>query len=322
MVHDEVRGDVVFANDSIEDFVLLRGNGSPVFLLANVIDDVEMHISHVIRAEEHLPNTPKQQLLWEALGHQPPIWAHVPVVVNEQRKKLSKRRDKVALEGYRDEGFLAPAMVNYLMTLGWAPKGETEIVPWSEIERDFRFEDVTHSPAFFDIKKLTAFNGEYIRCTDGRRVHRRLSAVRPRGGRAVAGRALRPGSLRLDGRARPDARRRRSARCRRWSTSCSSPTRWSISQRRRRRSTVLAATSSSPRARPTPRSTEWNPDALKESLEAVGTQFGLKLGKAQAPIRVAVTGRSVGPPLFESLELLGRDETLRRLRALLEAVPA
>src|SRR5688500_18606246 len=162
-VHDAVRGEVVFDNSTIEDFVLLRSNGTPVFLLANVVDDVEMRISHVIRAEEHLPNTPKQQMLWEALGHPPPAWAHVPVVVNEQRKKLSKRRDKVALEGYRDEGYLAEAMVNYLMTLGWAPKGDTEIVPWSEIERQFRIEDVTHSPAFFDLKKLAAFNGEYIR---------------------------------------------------------------------------------------------------------------------------------------------------------------
>ena len=143
--------------------MLLRGNGSPMFLLANVVDDIAMRISHVIRAEEHLPNTPKQQMLWEALGEQPPVWAHVPVLVNEQRKKLSKRRDKVALEMYRDEGYLADAMVNYLMTLGWAPKGDTEIVPWAQIEADFRLEDVTHSPAFFDIKKLTSFNGEYIR---------------------------------------------------------------------------------------------------------------------------------------------------------------
>ena len=96
-----------FDNDTIEDFVLLRGNGTPMFLLANVVDDIEMGITHVVRGEEHLPNTPKQQLLWEALGHAPPVWAHVPVLVNEQRKKLSKRRDKVALEQYRDEGYLA-----------------------------------------------------------------------------------------------------------------------------------------------------------------------------------------------------------------------
>jgi len=107
IVHDDVRGEVVFANETIEDFVLLRSNGTPIFMLANVVDDIEMHISYVLRAEEHLPNTPKQQMLWDALGHAPPVWAHVPVVVNEHRKKLSKRRDKVALEGYRAEGYLA-----------------------------------------------------------------------------------------------------------------------------------------------------------------------------------------------------------------------
>ena len=140
----------------------MRGNGTPVFILANVVDDIEMGITHVVRAEEHLPNTPKQQMIWQALGHEPPVWAHVPVLVNEQRKKLSKRRDKVALEQYRDEGYLADAMVNYLMTLGWSP-GDEEIVPWSQIEPAFRLEDVNKSPAFFDLKKLAAFNGEYIR---------------------------------------------------------------------------------------------------------------------------------------------------------------
>ena len=121
IVHDTVRGEVEFENSTIEDFVLLRGNGTPVFLLANVVDDITMNISHVLRAEEHLPNTPKQQMLWNALGVTPPVWAHVPVLVNEQRKKLSKRRDKVAVEQYRDEGILPQAMVNYLMTLGWVP---------------------------------------------------------------------------------------------------------------------------------------------------------------------------------------------------------
>ena len=163
VVHDLIRGDVTFAHDAIEDFVLLRGNGRPIFVLANVVDDVEMGITHVVRGEEHLPNTPKQQLLWRRWGDEPPVWAHVPVLVNEARKKLSKRRDKVALEQYRGEGFVAEAMVNYLMTLGWAPKGDSEIVPWSQIESEFRLEDVTHSPAFFDIKKLTAFDKEYIK---------------------------------------------------------------------------------------------------------------------------------------------------------------
>ena len=157
VVRDTVRGDVEFENALIEDFVLLRGNGSPMFLLANVVDDLEMRISHVLRAEEHLPNTPKQQMIWEALGATAPVWAHLPLLVNDQRKKISKRRDKVALEQYRDEGYLPDAMVNYLMTLGWAPKGD-EIQPWSQMEADFRLEDVNHSSAFFDLKKLAAFN--------------------------------------------------------------------------------------------------------------------------------------------------------------------
>ena len=204
-VHDLVRGDVVFEHSTIEDFVLLRGNGTPMFLLANVVDDIEMRISHVVRAEEHLPNTPKQQLLWQALGHEPPVWAHVPLLVNEQRKKLSKRRDKVAVEQYRAEGYLAEAMVNYLMTLGWSPPGDDEIVPWSTIEREFRLEDVNHSPAFFDVKKLTAFNGEYIRMLS---VDEFIAACQPfltGRRRAVARRAIRCSQVRGVGPGRPVA---------------------------------------------------------------------------------------------------------------------
>ncbi|MCU1504674.1 MAG: glutamyl-tRNA synthetase [Ilumatobacteraceae bacterium] len=316
VVHDAVRGDVVFANDTIEDFVLLRGNGTPIFMLANVVDDIEMHISHVLRAEEHLPNTPKQQMLWEALGEAPPVWAHVPVVVNEQRKKLSKRRDKVALEGYRDEGYLPEAMVNYLMTLGWAPKGDAEIVPWSQIERDFRIEDVTHSPAFFDIKKLTAFNGEYIRALS---VEAFIAACQPfveaatvpwpqeRFDPAVFA-AIAPlvqtrvGTLAevprmVDFLFLPDPEIDPQAHAKALGSAGARE--------------VLAATVAAYAAVET-----WDADSLKATLEEIGAANGMKLGKAQAPIRVAITGRSVGPPLFEALELLGRDETLRRLRAI------
>ena len=140
-VVDLIRGNPVFELRTLEDFVVLRGNGTPMFLLANVVDDIDMGITHVIRGEEHLPNTPKAQLLWEALDGGPlPTWAHVPVLVNDKRQKLSKRRDKVALEEYRDEGYLAEAMRNYLMLLGWSPKGDDEIVPWSRIVEEFRLE--------------------------------------------------------------------------------------------------------------------------------------------------------------------------------------
>ena len=321
VVHDLVRGDVSFDNALIEDFVLLRGNGSPMFLLANVVDDLAMGITHVIRAEEHLSNTPKQQMIWEALGAQPPVWGHVPLLVNEQRKKISKRRDKVALEQYRDEGYLAQAMVNYLMTLGWTPKGDSEIAGWASMEADFRLEDVNHSPAFFDLKKLAAFNGEYIRAMSPAEF---LEAARPwltaadapypvdRFDEAVflaMAPHIQPRCVTLadapglvDFLFQPEVAVDAEA----WAKATGSAETVAVFRG------ALAAYEGLG---------EWTADALKAGLEAVGETNGLKLGKAQAPVRVAVTGRTVGPPLFESLEYLGRDETLRRLRLAAALLP-
>jgi glutamyl-tRNA synthetase len=318
VVHDLVRGEVSFDNSTIEDFVLLRGNGTPVFLLANVVDDIEMGITHVVRAEEHLPNTPKQQMLWEALGHEPPQWAHVPVLVNEQRKKLSKRRDKVALEQYRDEGYLADAMVNYLMTLGWTPPGAeesgSEIASWADMEAAFRLEDVTHSPAFFDVKKLAAFNGEYIRRMPLDEFIERAAPTAGRlGSRAVrSDRPAHPGA--------PDHAREVPDKVDFLFWPDGEPVEYD-ERRGTRRSAEWAVPLLDDVISAYAALADWTADALKVSLEDGDERYELKLGKAQAPVRVAVTGRSVGPPLFESLEVLGRDETLRRLTAAIERAP-
>jgi len=305
-VIDSVRGEVVFDNSVIEDFVLVRGNGSPVFNLANVVDDRLMGITHVVRAEEHLSNTPKQQMLWEALGHTPPAWGHVPVLVNEQRKKLSKRRDKVALEQYREEGYLADAMVNYLMTLGWSAGDDVEIRPWSEIESLFRLEGVILSPAFFDVRKLGAFNGEYIRMMTADEFaaecarwvpeswdRGRLSLIAPH----VQPRLVTFSDLEgtVDFLFGPVSMDESS---------------WEKAMTTEFAPALLAATRVAYADLP-----DWSADALKEALESVMEPFELKLGKAQAPVRVAVTGRTVGPPLFESLEALGREESLARIDA-------
>ena len=314
IVKDLVRGEVDFANETIEDFVLLRSNGSPMFLLANVVDDIEMRVTNVVRAEEHLPNTPKQQMLWDALGVTPPVWAHVPVLVNEQRKKLSKRRDKVALEQYREEGILPDAMVNYLMTLGWAPAGDTEIVPWQHIVDEFRLEDVNHSPAFFDIKKLASFNGDYIRAMS---LDAFIEACGPYLGNAswpadrfdasvfasvaplihtrVATLSDVPAMVEFFFLAEPDI-------------DADAWTKTMGSDFARDAIVDFAAAAAT---------AEWNHDSLKGALETWTAARELKLGKTQAPIRVAITGRTVGPPLFESLEILGREETVRRLTAAL-----
>ncbi|MFB6643145.1 glutamate--tRNA ligase [Streptomyces chartreusis] len=316
VVVDLIRGEPSFPNSAIEDFVIARGDGSPVFLIANVVDDLDEGINQVIRGEEHLSNTPKQQLLWEALGATPPVWAHLPVIVNEKRQKLSKRRDKVALEDYLAEGYLPDAMVNYLMLLGWGPGGDVEILPYEELEAKFRVEDVNTSPAFFDIKKLTAFNGDYVRALS---VEQFIDACQPWLREPYA--TWRPEAFDADVFAKlAELAQTRLATLSEitkyvdwvfldeapedeasW-TKAMKPGADVILKGARERYAAVDA---------------WDADSLKTVMEEVAAANELKLGKAQAPVRVAVTGRTVGLPLFESLEVLGRERTLARLDAAL-----
>jgi glutamyl-tRNA synthetase len=318
VVDDLVRGKTVFENSTIEDFVLVRGDGSVLFLLANVVDDMEQRITHVLRSEEHLPNAPKQQLLWEALGADPPAWGHLPIVVNEKRQKLSKRRDKVALEDFRAEGYLAEAMRNYLMLLGWAPRGDREIVPFDEMVAEFRIEDVNPSPAFFDVKKLRAFNGEYIRALPAGEF---ITACEP----WLAGDVAPWPAARFDPQVfatlAPLAQTRVALLAEivpmvdfaflpepvhdeaSWAKAMKEPA-----------AEILEAAEAAYAEVP------WEADALRAKLEAIGSEFGLSLGKVQAPVRVAVTGRTIGLPLFESLQVLGREEALRRIVSARERV--
>ncbi|PZR52297.1 glutamate--tRNA ligase [Xylanimonas oleitrophica] len=316
-VVDLIRGNPSFPNDAIEDFVVARGDGSPVFLLANVVDDMDERITHVIRGEEHLPNTPKQQLLWEALGATPPVWAHLPVIVNEKRQKLSKRRDKVALEDYLADGVLPQAMVNYLMLLGWAPGNDEEILPFEELVSRFDIADVNSSSAFFDIKKLTAFNGEYVRalseaefvaaCDPWLHAPRApwseeqfdaevFAAVAPLAQTRVA--LLSEITNNVDFLFLDEPVFDEQS----WNKAMKEPAAALLADARE----ALAALD------------PWEAEPLKETVTAVGEKHGLKLGKAQAPVRVAVTGRTVGLPLFESLQVLGREKTLARVDAAIE----
>ncbi len=316
IINDQVRGEVVFDNSTIEDFVLLRSNGSPVFLIANVVDDITQAITHVVRAEEHLPNAPKQQMIWDALGTTPPSWAHVPVLVNEQRKKLSKRRDKVAVEQYRQEGVLADAMKNYLMTLGWAPTGDTEIVPFEKIVGEFSLSSVNHSPAFFDIIKLQSFNADYIRAMS---LGDFIAACEP----WLVGEKAPWLAEKFDAKVFAEIAPLVQTRVQLLQEVpsmvdflfCDLPTIDDVS---------FAKAFSTDWAVPTLvairdgfKTCEWKAESLKGVVDKVGEQNSLKLGKLQAPLRVAVTGRSVGPPLFEPIEVLGREVTLKRIDAVL-----
>ena len=321
VVHDVVRGDVEFQNSMIEDFVMVKSNGDPLFVLAVVADDRDMRITHVIRAEEHLPTTPKAVLIWEALGGPPlPVFAHLPVLVNERRQKLSKRRDRVAIEDYHAQGYLPEAMRNYLVLLGWGPPDQREILTVEEMIDEFRLEDVNVSPAYFDEKRLAHFNGVYIRAMPVQQFVTRTRAF-------------------LDATPTP------------WEASAFDESAFEhlaplIQERVATLADVIplisflflepfiadeASFNKAIRDDPQAKSIleqvregfvgiEWRASAMRPVLEAAVERTGRKLGKVQAPVRVATLGSSVGLPLFEALEELGRRRTIARIDAALAAV--
>jgi len=165
-VQDEIKGEVQFENRYLDDFIILKSNGIPTYNFASAIDDIHMDISHIIRAEEHLSNTPRQLLLMEALGYHPPRFAHVPVILAPDKTKLSKRHGATSVEDFSDKGYLPEALVNYLVLLGWAPPDEEEIFSLETAVKHFSINKVGKTAAVFDTQKLTWINGHYIREAD------------------------------------------------------------------------------------------------------------------------------------------------------------
>ncbi|MGH9077690.1 MAG: glutamate--tRNA ligase [Acidimicrobiales bacterium] len=301
---DVVRGEVSTANAVIEDFGIRKSNGAPLFLLANVVDDADMAISHVIRGEDHVPNTPKYILLWEALGYGVlPTFAHLPLLLSPTRKKLSKRRDRVAVEDYRDEGYLPEAVRNYLSLLGWSPSGDREILSLGDTVAAFSLADVKSAGAIFDEAKMRSINADYMRALDpadfvsrsGEWLTARWEPVAD----LVQERARTLGEvfamtdfLFLPGPVVDEGD-------------------WSAGLRRLPEFGAVLDAAAEIYA-----GCEWSADALRAATAEAGERAGVRqLAKAQGPVRLAVTGRSVGPPLFESLVVLGRERTIARLAA-------
>ena len=311
-IQDAVRGEVSFAAAEMEDFVLWRSNATPTFLLANAADDIDMGITHAIRGEDLLPSTPKAVMVMNALGADAPAYAHLPLLVNEQRKKLSKRRDDVSLETWRERGYLPEAMANYLATLGWGPPDDIEIRSMAEILGLFKLEDVLKSPAFFDPKKLEHFNAAHIRQLSGEEFMARLEPWFAKA--AWSAERYRPEVMDALGpmvqekiRTLADAERFVD-----WLMLEDPPVdadAWGKAIARNEKAAGILRS-----AIEAYETAAWQKDSLYDATLKLSEAHGLKLGKAQAPIRAAVSGRSVGPPLFESLILLSREETLRRLR--------
>jgi glutamyl-tRNA synthetase len=317
VVHDLIRGDVIFAHSDIDDFVVVKSTGAPLFVLANVVDDIDMRITHVIRGEDLLPSTPKGLLLWSALeGPSAPLpaFAHLPLLVNERRQKLSKRRDDVAVESYQQRGYLADAMRNYLGLLGWSDPEGREILSVEEMVAGFELSEVNHAPAFFDVKKLDWMNKEYLRAMS---VDAFVEAARPwlvpdhapwppeRFDEAVF-RAMAPlvqERIGVLGEV-PDM-----VDFLFLEEPIIDEGSWESVAKDDIAAAVLDAAIALYGECP------WSAESLHSATQTLADDMGRKLNKVQAPIRVAVTGRRVGPPLFQSLEVLGREAVLQRLRA-------
>jgi glutamyl-tRNA synthetase len=304
---DVIRGQVTFEHTNVEDFVIARSDGTPTFFLANAVDDLDLGITLVVRGEDLLNVTPKVLLLREALGGGPPLtFAHLPLIVDEQRRKLSKRRDAVATEDYRAQGYLPEALTNYLALLGWGPPDGVEIRPRAEIVELFDVRDIHKAPAAFDQRKLLHINGEYLRSMptgefldrarpflDGANDETTLAAIAPLVQERVKTLAEVWPHVDFLFLVEPDVDEQS------WAKAMANPAAAAVLD-----DAIAAYTACT-----------WEATTLHDTLAEVGDRHGLKLATAQAPVRVAVTGRTVGPPLFESLYLLGREPTLRRMRA-------
>jgi glutamyl-tRNA synthetase len=314
---DIVRGEVSFDNKTIEDFVLLRSTGMPMFLLSNAYDDAEMGITHVVRGEDHVPGTPKYLLLRDALGlGRPEVFAHLPMLVNEGRKKLSKRKDAVSVADFAAEGYLPEAMLNYLALLGWGPRDDVEIRPIEEIVDQFRLEDVNSSPAFFDVQKLQHINAEYLRALPVDEFLRRVRPFLTRGDAAMA--ALEPIAALVQERVRLLTEVEPMVAFLLDEEPSRDEDAWTKAMIKGKAAPEMLAAS----IEELDALADWEAGPIRAAIEAAAVTAGLvntegspQLSKAQGPVRVATTGRSVGPPLFESLEALGRKRTLDRLRA-------
>ncbi len=318
LVDDHIRGRVVFAHADLDDFIIAKADGFPTYNFACAVDDASMGITHCIRAEEHLSNTPKQLLVYRALGATPPRFAHVPMILAPDRSKLSKRHGATSVQEFRAEGFLPAGLVNYLTLLGWSPEGGEEMLPVARMVEQFTLERVGKNAAVYDVKKLRWLNGRYLReMTAAELVRAALPFLARRG--FLPG-APSPAQLALLERAVPLLRERADtldelAQGAAWffqrpeSYDPKGAAKHFADRAEARARLGLLAQSLEAVAAP------WIHADLEAAYTALSTEQGVSRGALIHPTRLAVTGLTVGPGLFELMEALGSDEVLARLEA-------
>ncbi|HET9738422.1 MAG TPA: glutamate--tRNA ligase [Solirubrobacteraceae bacterium] len=301
VVRDVIRGETAFENALLDDLVIARADGTPVYHLAVVVDDADAGITHVVRGADHYSNTPKQMLIQEAMGAPTPVYGHLPLLHGPDGKKLSKRHGATSVQDLRDAGYLPEAVLNYIALLGWGYDEETPFHSIAELQERFRLERVSKAPAVFDEQKLRWMNGRYLRELDVDELTARLEAYTGRSGLrdAVAISQDKISTLAefwplahffFDGPADDAAARER------------------VLEAPGGRE-ALAGARAALEELPEP----WTEDAVQTALDGAAERLGLKRKQVFQPLRVAVAGTTVSPGIFETIALLGRGETLTRV---------
>ncbi|MFL6650439.1 MAG: glutamate--tRNA ligase, partial [Sulfurifustaceae bacterium] len=312
IVEDLIRGRIVFQNIELDDLIIARADGSPTYNFTVVVDDMDMKVTHVIRGDDHINNTPRQMNMLEALGVKPPLYAHVPMILGPDGSRLSKRHGAVSVMQYRDDGFLPEALLNYLVRLGWS-HGDQEIFTLDEMVRLFEVTDVHTSAASVNPDKLLWLNQHYIKTGDPQHVAHHLS--------------YHFGKLGVDPTKGPELAE-------------------VVKVQRERAKTLVEMAQNSvffyrepdtyddkavaknlkPELRPAlvalrealAQMSKWAPPALHAAVENAAKTHGLEFGKIAQALRVALTGRAVSPPIDVTLHLVGRERSLARIGAVLE----
>jgi glutamyl-tRNA synthetase len=316
VVEDQVQGRVAWLNENLDDFVLLRSDGTPTYMLAVVVDDHDMSVTHIIRGDDHLNNGARQTQIYQALGWTVPVMAHIPLIHGPDGSKLSKRHGALGVDAYRAFGYLPAAMRNYLVRLGWA-HGDQEIFSTEEMIAAFDLPQIGRSPARFDFAKLESLNGHYIRSSSDADLVAAIDGLLP----------YRPDGAEIARRLTPAMREKLMA---------------AMPNLKERAKTLVELIESAgflwadrplglddkAKALLTPEARgligalvpqletngDWNAASTEAVVRAFGDAQGVKLGAVAQPLRAALTGRITSPPIFDVLAVLGKDESLARLR--------
>jgi glutamyl-tRNA synthetase len=309
VIDDQVKGRVVFQNTELDDFVIQRSDGSPIYNFCVVVDDVDMAITHVIRGDEHLANTPRQILIYQALGALLPVFAHVPLILGLDKTRLSKRHGATSVMAYRDLGYLPEAVVNYLVRLGWS-HGDQELFTRDELIRSFSLENVGKSPGIFNPEKLEWVNFQYMKATPPAELAALLVPFLEQAGLPVP--ADRAWLTRV-----VETLRERAKTLVELADFCRFYLVETIEPEAKAAAKHLVPSAAGAfgelieRLSALPR---WEPSTIEEAFQATIAARDMKLGALAQPVRVAVTGGTVSPGIFEVLDVLGRERALARLR--------